>query len=50
MKKIGLAIMYVTILQQSNMIFSKRYNKDVRNSPTKDSKFLDFVFNDFLQS
>jgi len=25
MKKIGLAITYVTILQQTNMIFSKKY-------------------------
>lgn len=50
MKSIGLAILYITILEQSNMNFDKKYNKQFLNYGVKESKFLDFIFDDFLQS
>jgi hypothetical protein len=51
MKKIGLAITFVTILQQTEMSFNKKYPfKQTENSELKNGKnqYLEFVFNDFL--
>jgi hypothetical protein len=53
MKKFGLAITYVTIFQQSRIIFSKKYpiSRKLNSMPKHlDSQYLDFVFNDFLDS
>ncbi len=53
MTKIGLAITYITIMQQSSMIFNKKYPynlKEASITKNKGTKYLNFVFNDFLES
>ncbi len=49
MKKIGLAITFVTILQQTQMSFNKKYPlKQTENSEFGNNQYLEFIFNDFL--
>lgn len=52
MKKIGLAITYVTIVQQTSMVFGKKYKfNEKENLPTNTkANFIEFVFDDFLEA
>ncbi len=50
MKKIGLAITFVTILQQTQMSFNKKYplNQTENSERNGNNHYLEFIFNDFL--
>jgi hypothetical protein len=52
MKRIGLAITYVTIAQQTNMVFGKKYKFNEKENLPINTKanFIEFVFDDFLEA